>query len=74
MITTEYVKFQVDGDVYITLDGMEFTADAGEGEWTFTGDDNWQRVVDESGRLGIDPDAFWSVYEPRLDAIMGWDK
>jgi hypothetical protein len=66
---------KVDGTVYITLDGMEFTADAdGGGEWTFAGDDNWQRVVDESERLGIDPERFWSVYEPRLDTIMGWDK
>jgi hypothetical protein len=66
---------KVDDTVYITLDSMEFTADADGGSaWTFAGDDNWQRVVDESERLGIDPDRFWSVYEPRLDAIMGWDK
>jgi len=63
----------VDDDTYITLDNIEFTCGPTR-NWEFVGDNTWSMVEHYADCKNLDPDNFWAHYEPRLDAIMGWDK
>lgn len=61
------------GDFYnVEMDGLEFTADKQSREWSLRPDDNWPAVEAAAAKVGIDPEAFWKTYEPRLNALVGW--
>ncbi len=61
------------GDFYnVTVDGIEFTADKQARDWSLRPDDNASAVEAASAKAGIEPNEFWSTYEPRLNALVGW--